>query len=456
MTLSQIKPRTRAAVADTTLAGRYCAVRQQTEHLSEPLSEADAQVQSMPDVSPSKWHLAHVTWFFETMILERHEHDFRPHDAAFRVLFNSYYNGVGEQHPRPERGLISRPSLADVRAYRRAVDERMVALLQDCADGPDDSRQQIETLTELGLHHEQQHQELLLTDIKHVLSRNPLRPAYTTGWPLSAVSPGPLGWVTHDGGVVDIGHGAAAFAFDNETPAHRALLHPYALGDRLITNDEWAAFVGDGGYSDHRWWLSEGWAWVNAQGLSSPLYWQREGDGSGAGAWSTFTLHGQAPLDPFAPVTHLSYFEADAYARWWNAQSASTRAVRLPTEFEWEHAARVGGAPRQERWMRAANFVDTGALHPLALRQGKPDDLHQMFGDVWEWTSSSYAPYPRYQPWAGAVGEYNGKFMVNQYVLRGGSCATPASHFRATYRNFFPTDARWQFSGLRLACDLPD
>ncbi len=430
------------------LARRFREVRATTEALVEPLSEADVQAQSMPDASPTKWHLAHTTWFFETFVLEAHEADFRPHHPAYRVLFNSYYHGVGEQHARPERGLVTRPGLAEVRAYRRAVDERVFALVERGMSAA------VAELLLLGLQHEQQHQELILTDLLHLLSCNPLQPAYRaertdrtgrTGRAGRAAGPRPstpaepLRWVEIDGGLAEIGHAGAGFAFDNETPRHRRWLEPYALADRLVTQGEWAAFIDDGGYRDPRWWLSAGWDWVRARRCEAPFYWRRDD----AGRWQVFTLDGPLPLDASDPVAHLSLYEADAYARWRGAQEG--RPCRLPTEAEWEHAA----APIAEAAIAAGNFLDSEALRAVAAASGAP--LRQMFGDLWVWTSSAYEPYPGYRPWAGAVGEYNGKFMVNQMVLRGGSCATPRSHIRATYRNFFPAEARWQFSGLRLA-----
>jgi len=434
-----MNPLPRPQLEATALARRYAQVRAQSVALAEPLSEADAQVQSMPDVSPAKWHLAHVTWFFETFVLERFQREFKPFHPRYRVLFNSYYNQVGEQHPRAQRGLVSRPSLAEVRAYRSQVDQRMASLLAASHDP------MIDALVELGLQHEQQHQELLLTDIKHVLSCNPLAPMYRASWPLATVAPLSHDWVPYEGGVVEIGHDGAGFAFDNEAPRHAQQLQPYALGNRPITHGEWAEFIADGGYADPRWWLSAGWDWVRQQKVDAPLYWQRDGKG----AWVSFTLHGLVPIDPHTPIAHVSYFEADAFARWASANRATWRGARLPTEVEWEHAAQAQGASA----IAAGNFVESQALHPMPVaRIGA--GARQLFGDVWEWTSSSYQPYPGFRAWDGVVGEYNGKFMVNQYVLRGGSCATPRSHIRASYRNFFPTDARWQFSGVRLARDV--
>ncbi|MDP1647289.1 MAG: ergothioneine biosynthesis protein EgtB [Rubrivivax sp.] len=422
------------------LGARYAQVRAQTLALAAPLSEADCQVQSMPDASPTKWHLAHVTWFFETFVLERFEPNFRPHHPAFRVLFNSYYNGVGEQHPRPQRGLVTRPGLAEVLAYRAAVDERLAALLRAGA------APELHAIVELGLQHEQQHQELLLTDVLHLLSCNPLAPVYQPRWPLAAVAPMALDWVAFDGGVVDIGHQGPGFAFDNEGPRHRHWLRPYALANRLVTHGEWAAFVAGGGYREPRWWLAAGWDWVRAQGIEAPLYWRR--DEAQPGCWWVFTLHGLMPLDEHTPIVHISCYEADAYARWRSAQEGGT-PLRLPTEAEWEHAA----APLAATAIAEGNFVESKALHPVPLARVRPG-LLQVFGDVWEWTSSSYSPYPGFRACDGAVGEYNAKFMINQLVLRGGSCATPRSHIRASYRNFFPADARWQFNGLRLARDI--
>jgi ergothioneine biosynthesis protein EgtB len=407
-------------------------VRAQTGALTTPLSAEDCQLQSMPDASPAKWHLAHLSWFFETFILERFETGFKPFDAGFRVLFNSYYNGVGDKYPRPQRGLISRPSLDEVMAYRAQVDERMLAVLDR---HPDDM--ELARLVTLGLHHEQQHQELLLTDIKHALSFNPSRPAYARQWPLAGISPQPLRWIGYDGGLLEHGFDPAhdgSFAFDNESPRHKVYIAPFEIGSRLVTNGEMMAFIEDGGYRRPELWLSMGWDWVQAAGAAMPLYWQP----CAGGGFENFTLQGLVQVDEHTPVCHLSYFEADACARWAGA--------RLPTEFEWELAAR--GAAVQ------GNFVESAAYHPIPLQQQQPDHPAQMFGDVWEWTQSNYNPYPGYSPWEGLVGEYNGKFMCNQFVLRGGSCATPLSHIRASYRNFFPPDAQWQFSGLRLARDL--
>ena len=423
-------------LSSSTLARRYAEVRQMSLALAAPLSPEDCQVQSMADASPTKWHLAHITWFFETFVLERFVSGFRPFDPAFRVLFNSYYQGVGEQFPRARRGLVTRPTLAQVRQYRIHVDDGILALLAGRA-GHDDIAE-IEALVALGLQHEQQHQELLLTDIKHALSCNPVAAAYARRWPMAQVGPQPLRWFGHDGGLVEMGHLPAAdgaFCFDNETPRHRAWAEPFEIASRPATYGDYLAFMDDGGYSRPDLWLSMGWDWVRAGERTAPLYWKRDGD-----RWLNHTLQGTVEIDTHTPVCHLSFFEADAFARWSGA--------RLPTELEWELAARRLRAPA------SGNFADRGAFHPMPQTAPVGDEPVQMFGDVWEWTSSAYLPYPGYRPLPGAVGEYNGKFMCNQFVLRGGSCATPAGHVRASYRNFFPPEAQWQFSGVRLARDL--
>jgi ergothioneine biosynthesis protein EgtB len=409
------------------LLSRYLDIRRHTMALAAPLSPEDCSAQSMPDASPAKWHLAHTTWFFETFVLQAHESGFAPFHPAFRVLFNSYYHGVGARHPRPQRGLLTRPSLAEVLAYRTDVDARMLRLLPTLAHDA-----ALCALVELGLQHEQQHQELLLTDIKHLLSCNPMHPAYYPAQPVAAEPEAaqPLVWHVLAGGLCEIGHAGDGFAFDNERPRHRVYLQPYALASRLVTNAEFSVFVDDGGYRNPAHWLAEGWDWRAAQGLEQPLYWQRVDF-----AWREFTLAGLRPLRDEQPVVHLSYFEADAYARWAGA--------RLPTEAEWEHAAarlssELAEGPRRDM------------VHPDAARGV---GLDQLYGEVWQWTQSSYAPYPGFRVAEGAVGEYNGKFMVNQYVLRGGSCATAPGHARTSYRNFFPATARWQFAGVRLAKD---
>jgi ergothioneine biosynthesis protein EgtB len=407
---------------------RYSGIRATTRALAAPLSPEDCTIQSMPEASPVKWHLAHTTWFFETFILARLDPQRTPFDPAFRVLFNSYYNAVGERHPRPQRGLLSRPSLGEVLAYRDHVDAEVRALLDAETLAPE-----FLSLVELGLHHEQQHQELILTDLKHMLSCNPTRPAYEKGWPLTPVHSAKRGWIPVAGGLREIGHGGDGFAFDNEQPRHKVWIDPFEIASLPVTHGEVIDFIEDGGYRRPELWLSAGWDIVATRAWTAPLYWERRGS-----RWFIFTLHGMAPVERNTPACHLSFFEADAIARW--------AAARLPTEAEWECAAE--GLPLQ------GNFLESRALHPLALGESPPQATPaKMFGDVWEWTRSDYAPYPRFRAAEGAVGEYNGKFMCNQYVLRGGSCATPASHIRATYRNFFPADARWQFSGLRLARD---
>jgi ergothioneine biosynthesis protein EgtB len=417
-------------------ASEYSAVRAQTVALIAPLSAEDCQLQSMPDASPSKWHLAHTTWFFETFVLERFEPGFEPFDASFRMLFNSYYQGVGPQFARAQRGLISRPGLNEVLAYRRQVDERVLALLDAASD--DDAA--LLELLRLGLQHEQQHQELLVTDIKHALSFNPAHPAYVRRWPIAQVHAQPQRWLEVPGGPVDIGHDARAdgeFHFDNESPRHRTWLGDFELASRPATYGDYQCFIDDGGYRRPELWLSMGWDWVQAAQRRAPLYWHGADEGAER---CTFTLQGTVAIDDHSPLPHLSYFEADAYARWAGA--------RLPTEAEWEHAARYF-AVRAD----GGNFVERRAFHPLPARQALSAQPLQMFGDVWEWTQSAYSAYPGFRAAAGAVGEYNGKFMCNQFVLRGGSCATPAGHVRASYRNFFPPDAQWQFSGVRLARD---
>jgi len=421
---------TQPSAPQVTLAERFCQTRALTTALVAPLAAEDCVVQSMPDASPAKWHLAHTTWFFEQFVLGPHSAGYREFDRRFGYLFNSYYETVGDRHRRADRGLITRPALAEVRAYREHIDAGVGDLLARGA------RPEIAALIELGIHHEQQHQELLLTDVKHLLSCNPLRPAYRNGdetaqagstiAALSGSAANPLVFHAVPEGIYEIGHSGSAFAFDNETPRHRVFLAPFALAHRPISNAEYRDFIRAGGYTTPQLWMSDGWATVQAQGWKRPIYWNEALDGE-------FTLGGERELDDAAPVCHVSWYEADAFARW--------AGGRLPTEAEWEAVA--------ARQCVHGNFLDDEALHPGA--NGGGQELTQLFGDVWEWTSSAYSPYPGFEPAAGAIGEYNGKFMANQFVLRGGSCATPASHIRATYRNFFYPTARWQFAGIRLA-----
>jgi ergothioneine biosynthesis protein EgtB len=411
----------------------YCEVRSLTEQIAAPLSPEDQTAQSMPDVSPTKWHRAHTTWFFEEFVLGPNQHDHRPFHDGYRFLFNSYYEAVGARHPRPERGVVTRPGVAEITAYRDHVDGAMVSLLTDGVDAD------LASLVTLGLHHEQQHQELALMDIKHVLSRNVLDPTYRSSEPSAAVGvgPDPTGWSEHPGGSVEVGHAGDGFAFDNEGPRHQVLLRPFAIADRPVTNAEVQQFIAEDGYGRADLWLSDGWARVQAEGWDAPLYWRLDDDDGDR--WSHFTLAGRQAIDPAAPACHLSYFEADAIARWSGA--------RLPTEHEWEAVAAT--APVD------GNLLDLDVLAPRRTGAAATGP-QQLFGDVWEWTASAYLPYPGFRTAPGAVGEYNGKFMVNQHVLRGGSCATPRGHVRSTYRNFFPPHARWAFSGLRLARDLEE
>ncbi|HUC36328.1 MAG TPA: ergothioneine biosynthesis protein EgtB [Acidimicrobiales bacterium] len=417
---------TTAGKGTETLRERYRLVRELTEALAAPLSPEDQTVQSMPDVSPTKWHRAHVSWFFETFLLRKDLPGYRAFHPVYEYLFNSYYEGVGDRYPRPRRGVVSRPGVGEVTAYRSHVDDAMDRLLDRAL------RPETEDLVELGINHEQQHQELVLMDIKHVLSCNPIQPAYTK---LEAVEPKaspPAELIESDGGMVEVGHDDGGFAFDNESPRHGVLLAPFALDARPVTCGDWMAFIDDAGYRRPELWLSDGWATVCAEGWEAPEYWSWIDD-----RWWSFTLGGPKHVDPAEPVCHVSYYEADAFARWARA--------RLPTEAEWEAAAATTtDADAQSGF----NFLDLSVLHPRPVKARSP-----LFGEVWQWTSSSYGPYPGFRPAAGAVGEYNGKFMVNQYVLRGGCCVTPPGHVRATYRNFFPPGARWAFSGLRLAHD---
>ena len=406
-------------ISQASLADDYQHVRAQSLEFCRALNPEDTVVQSMPDVSPTKWHLAHVTWFFERMVLEEFSPGYQRHNDDFDFLFNSYYYSVGKMHARPQRGLLSRPTLAEVLAYREHVDAAMQALL-----GSRDDQALVERVI-LGLNHEQQHQELLLTDIKHVLSCNPLRPAMASDLetpPSLAVED--YRFTDGTSGIQKIGANGLGFAFDSETPRHDALLHEHRIGSRLVTNAEFREFIDDGGYTDSNLWLSDGWAVINERGWNRPLYWSADLE-------SEFTLGGERNIDGNAPVCHVSYYEADAFARWAGA--------RLPTEFEWEIAA--GQHP-------AGNLLESRFWQPVC-----GGDASQFFGDAWEWTSSSYGPYPGFVPLAGSLGEYNGKFMCNQMTVRGGSCVTAADHIRASYRSFFYPDARWQFLGIRLAKD---
>lgn len=406
---------------------RFRAVRGLTESLAAPLSAEDQIVQSMPDASPTKWHRAHTTWFFETFVLKPHCAGYQAYDERYHFLFNSYYEALGARHPRPRRGMLTRPSVAEIAAYRAHVDGAIADFILSAGAGP---WRDAADLVELGCQHEEQHQELLLTDIKHALYQSPLLPAYGSGPQNAGEAAAPFVWCDIPGGLVEIGHRGNGFAFDNEEPRHRVYLRPFRLGSRPVTCGEYLDFIHDGGYGDPSHWLSDGWAAVQAEGWQAPLYWLEED-----GAWRIFTLSGMVALDPDLPVLHVSFYEANAYAAW--------AGKRLPTEAEWEQAA-IGHDPLN------GDFLTLPVPH---LRAAEGPGLAQMFGSVWEWTRSAYEPYPGFKTAPGAVGEYNGKFMVNQYVLRGGSHFTPAGHVRASYRNFFPGSARWQASGFRLAED---
>ena len=400
-----------------------------TEQLARPLSSEDCQIQSMPDASPTKWHLAHTSWFFETFVLAQYAPGFGVFDQSFKFLFNSYYNSIGDRLARPCRGLITRPSLDKVYSYRARVDQAMTSYLEAAGVTLD---AKIAAVIELGINHEQQHQELILTDIKHALAQNPLRPAYHEGIDAApGASVRAVEWHPFPGGLAWVGHDGVGFAFDNEGPCHRVFLEPYQLGSRLVTGGEFAAFIEDGGYTRPELWLSDGWSVVSTQKWKAPLYWEKSD-----GEYWLMTLGGFRRVNDDEPVCHVSFYEADAFARWAGA--------RLPTEFEWENAV--------SRLEPGGHFLESGDFHPRAAQDGTR--FAQCFGDVWEWTRSAYSPYPGLRPESGALGEYNAKFMCNQFVLRGGSCVTPVSHIRATYRNFFPPEARWQFTGIRLAKDV--
>jgi ergothioneine biosynthesis protein EgtB len=408
-------------VPELKFTSRYAQVRQQTEELCATLSPEDCMVQAMPDASPVKWHLAHTSWFFETFLLTPFLKSYQPINPDYKFLFNSYYNAVGERPLRANRGVMSRPSFEAVRAYRRHVDEAMMKLLEHPSAN-------VAEIAEIGLNHEQQHQELIVTDVKYALWSNPLKPAYVPQATTSQTVSAPLRWLDFDGGIVGIGHKEAGFCFDNELPRHEQLLQPYELASRLITNAEYLEFMHAGGYERPELWLSDGWDLVQTQNWRAPLYWEHKD-----GEWHYYTCMGMRPVaeDLAVPVAHVSYYEADAYARWAGA--------RLATEAEWEQAA-------SREAEVAGNFLEERSFHPVA----ESDESH-LFGNLWQWTQSAYLPYPGYRPAEGALGEYNGKFMCNQFVLRGGSCATPQAHIRASYRNFFPPATRWQFTGIRLA-----
>ncbi len=419
-----MRTRTAPTADPSSLAARFQAVRALSVALVAPLSDADATVQSMDDASPAKWHLAHTTWFLETFVLRDFVGGYALYDERFPFLFNSYYEAEGQRHARGRRGLVTRPALDDVIAYRAHVDAAVLAALPALPQAARD-------LVMLGCHHEEQHQELLITDVLHLMAQNPVEPAiWAPARKVPVEMPGSLGWIAGQAGVTEIGHDGTDFAFDCEGPRHPVLLAPHALANRTVTNGEWADFIADGGYADSRHWLSDGWAWVRGQRIFAPLYWER-----GEAGWTRFGLDGRRAIDPAAPVTHVSFYEADAYASWAGA--------RLPTEAEWEAAA----APYDPA---GGNQLDrAGPVEPRPSSDGPA-----FFGDVWEWTGSAFRPYPGFKAAEGAVGEYNGKFMSGQCVLRGGSCATPRGHVRASYRNFFYPHQRWQFTGVRLAKDL--
>lgn len=413
------------------LSEHYQQVRQLSEQICKPLAIEDYVIQTMPDVSPAKWHLAHTTWFFETFLLIPHLKQYSVFHPKYGYLFNSYYEAIGQRHPRPQRGLLSRPTVEEVYQYRHSVDDAMQQLIADRSQD-----ETIKNLITLGLHHEQQHQELLFTDLKHILAYNPLRPAYQKATLTAAASGNsckPEKWLDYPGGLYAIGFAADGFAFDNEGPLHQVYLQDYYLAARLVTNGEYLEFMQAGGYEKSEYWLSEGWGLVQKEQWQAPLYWEQI-----EGQWWVMTLAGMQLVNEAEPVCHVSFFEADAFAQW--------AGKRLPTEAEWEVA--TAQVPIRGNLLDSGN-LDSGHLHPIAATGATRPD--QLYGDVWEWTQSAYLPYPGFKAAAGAIGEYNGKFMCNQMVLRGGSCVTPIDHIRPTYRNFFPPSARWQFSGIRLA-----
>ncbi len=404
----------------------FKAIRAFSHFLTEPLEPEDFVIQSMENASPTKWHLAHTSWFYETFVLGKYKAGFESLHPQYAYFFNSYYLQTGVPFSRANRGMLSRPTVKEVFEYRAYVNEQMETFIQQCDE---ETWLQVAPVIEIGNHHEQQHQELILTDLKYLLAQNPLLPIYRERVVSESVPASELTWTEFEEGLVEIGNKGNEFTYDNEHPHHRTFVQDFELANRLVTNGEFLEFMNDGGYQKSPFWLDEGWSSVGRESWEAPLYWfKRDGE------WMQFTLSGARPVDPNEPVTHISYFEADAFARW--------KGVRLPTEQEWEHACNgqsIGG-----------NFVDEKHFHPVPINSAN-QGLSQMYGDVWEWTMSSYSPYPNYKPLPGALGEYNGKFMANQYVLRGGSCATSKSHIRKTYRNFFHTNARWQFSGIRLA-----
>lgn len=424
--LSIMALHTNKRITISPLTDRYYQVRDASLALCQTLEPEDFVIQSMPSVSPIKWHLAHTTWFFEQFVLITTDSNYKVFDEQFHYLFNSYYLTKGQMHPRAERGLLSRPTVAQIKAYRQHVDQHMHVLLEN------DINSQLHRLIELGTHHEQQHQELMLTDIKHIFSINPIQPALVdTESRILSKPPPALRFLTMTGGVKETGTDGDSFYFDNETPRHQVFVNDYGIANRLITNREFCEFIDAGGYKESSWWLSDGWAWAQTNEINRPLYWS-------ANFNTEFTLSGPKPINPDAPVCHVSYYEADAYARW--------AGHRLPTEAEWENIA--------EHTAIKGNFVGNGLLHPQPLTEQTDNEPNQMYGDVWEWTASPYSPYPGFQPLAGSVGEYNGKFMCNQIICRGGSCVTPIDHIRPGYRNFFYPHERWQFFGIRLACDI--
>jgi len=432
-TLAKQSPAAEVSFARQSAIQAFQRIRQDSEKLCQPLTTEDYVIQTVPEVSPPKWHLAHVTWFFETFILQPYAANYQVFDSQYNYLFNSYYQQIGAMHPRSQRGLLSRPTVETIYEYRHFVETAMLELLSNASA---EQWAAIQPRLEIGLNHEQQHQELLLTDIKYNFAQNPLRPAYREDLPSSTMltTPASLTWLEFPGGIVDIGFDEDGFAYDNESPRHTTYVQPYQLSARLITNLEFLAFIEDAGYQRPELWLSDGWATVQQQGWQAPLYWEKLDQ-----QWWQMTLGGMRPLALDEPVCHISYYEADAYARWVDK--------RLPTEAEWEIAARM--------LPLTGHFREQDILHPTATNaDAGSQTLAQMYGDVWEWTQSPYLPYPGYRTPKGAIGEYNGKFMCNQFVLRGGSCITPVDHMRVTYRNFFYPHERWQFKGFRLAEDI--